>query len=266
MNRILASLLFASAITVTVPGCSLLPEQIDETKNWSAQKLFGMAKEAVAEGNYEQGIKLFEKLEARYPYGAHASQAQLEVAYAYYKDNEPESATATLDRFLQQHPAHPHVDYALYLKGMVNFIEDNGLLARLGSQDMSERDPRAAHEAFLAFKVLVERFPDSRYSEDARGRMRHLVNALGAHELHVARYYFKCGAYVAAVNRTKYVIEHYQTTSSAEEALALMAQSYDHLGMKDLAQDALRVLKQSYPQSVWLSGGPKQDAPWWKLW
>jgi outer membrane protein assembly factor BamD len=261
MTRILTALILA----IVMSGCSLLPEQIDETKAWSAQKLFTKAKEAVSEGNYEQGIKLFEKLESRYPYGSHASQAQLEVAYAYYKDNEPESALAALDRFIQQHPAHPHIDYALYLKGMVNFIEDNGLLARLGSQNLSERDPRAAHESFLAFKVLVQRYPDSKYSEDARGRMHYLVNALGAHELHVAHYYFTRGAYVAAANRAKYVIEHYAATASAEEALAVMAQSYGHLGMKDLQADALRVLKQNYPNSVWLSG-PKANAPWWKLW
>lgn len=261
MNRILTALVLA----VTLSGCSLLPEQIDETKNWSAQKFLINAKESVSDGNYSQGIKLFEKLESRYPYSAQASQAQIEIAYAHYKDNEPESALAALDRFIQQHPAHPHIDYALYLKGMVNFIEDNGLLSRIGSQDMSERDPRAAHEAFAAFKVLTTRFPDSKYSDDARGRMRYLVNALGAHELHVAHYYLKRGAYVAAANRAKYVIEHYSTTTAAEEALAVMAQSYEHLGMKDLQADTLRVLKQNYPNSRWLSG-PQPSAPWWKLW
>lgn len=262
MKRILSSLL----LIATVSACSLLPEQIDETKNWSAQKLFSRAKESSGEGNYEEAIKFFEKLEARYPYGAYAQQAQLEVAYAYYKDNEPESALAALDRFIRLHPAHPHVDYAYYLKGMVNFIEDSGLLAKLGGQDLSERDPRAAQEAFVAFRALVERFPNSRYAEDARARMAYLVNALASHELHVARYYLKRGAWLAAANRAKSIIERHQTTPAAEEALAIMAQSYANLGLNDLSADALRVLKLNYPNSAWLSGGPKPDKPWWKLW
>ena len=261
-SRILAALL---ALTM-LSACSLLPEQIDETRDWSAQKLFNRAKESSGEGNFEEAIKYFEKLEARYPYGAYVQQAQLEVAYAHYKDNDPESALAALDRFIQLHPAHPHVDYAYYLKGMVNFIEDKGLLASLGGQDLSERDPRAAQEAFIAFSTLVERFPNSRYTEDARARMAYLVNALAAHELHVARYYLKRDAWLAAANRAKVIIEQHQTTPAAEEALAIMAQSYANLGLKDLSADALRVLKLNYPNSVWLSGGPKADKPWWKLW
>lgn len=262
MIRILSALLLLAAL----PACSLLPEQIDETKDWSVQKIYAKAKENVADGNYEQAVKMFEKLEARYPYSAQAQQAQLEVAYAYYKDNEPESAIAALDRFIRMHPTHPHVDYAYYLKGIVNFIEDRGLLARLGSQDMSERDPRAAQESFLAFKELVTRFPDSKYAEDARGRMAYLVDSLSRYELHVARYYAKRKAYVAAANRTKYIIEHYQNTPCIEEALALQARVYAEMGMKDLSEDSLRVLKLNYPNSIWLKGGPNSDSPWWKLW
>jgi outer membrane protein assembly factor BamD len=265
MRRILAPMLLLAALA----GCGLLPEQIDETKDWSAQRLYTAAKSELAEGNYERAIKLFERLEARYPYGPYAQQAQLEVAYAYYKDNEPASAIAAADRFIKLYPNHPHVDYAYYLKGLANFVEERGLLAGLGSQDMSERDPKAARESFDAFKELVTRFPDSKYTPDALARMRYLVNALASHEVHVARYYFKRGAYVAAANRGKYVVEHYPQAPALEEALYLMAMSYDRLDLPDLRDDALRVLKHNFPNSPYLTGqDPRKDKerPWWQFW
>jgi outer membrane protein assembly factor BamD len=263
MKRILA-LLFAAAL---LSACGLLPEQIDDTKNWSAAKLYTAAKEALHEGNFTQAIQMFEKLEARFPYGPYAEQAQLEIAYAYYKDNEPISAIAACDRFTKLHPNHANVDYAHYLKGLANFVEDQNLLAGLADQDMSERDPKAAREAFAAFKELVTQFPDSKYTPDARARMTYLVNALAANEVHVARYYYKRGAYVAAANRGKYVLQHYQQAPALEEALAIMARSYDRLGLADLRDDASRVLRQNFPNSLWLSGdGVKKDPPWWKFW
>ncbi|HRH80414.1 MAG TPA: outer membrane protein assembly factor BamD [Thiobacillaceae bacterium] len=266
MKHILAPV-FTLFLALTLSACGLLPEQIDETKSWSASRLYTSAKEAVNEANYERAIQLFEKLEARYPYGPYAQQAQLEVAYAYYKDNEPISAMAACDRFIKLHPSHPHVDYAYYLKGLANFLEDQGLLARFGDQDMSERDPRAAREAYEAFKELVDRFPNSKYTEDAAARMRYLVNALAAHEVHVARYYFKRGAYVAAVNRGKYVVEHYQRTPAVEEAMGIMARSYGKLGLDDLRDDTLRVLKLNFPNSAWLTGeGLRAERSWWKFW
>ena len=263
MKRILAVLLALSLLG----ACSLLPEQIDETKTWSASKLYAKAKEQLAEGNYTQSIQYFEKLESRFPYGPYAQQAQLEVAYAYYKDNEPVSAIAACDRFIKLHPNHANVDYAYYLKGLANFNEDTSLLAVLGDQDMSERDPQAAREAFQSFKELTTLFPDSKYTPDAVARMKYLVNALAYHEVHVARYYYKRGAYVAAANRAKYVLEHYQQAPATEESLAIMARSYDKLAMNDLRDDALRVLKQNFPTSPWLTGdGLKQDKAWWNFW
>lgn len=265
MTRILAPLLVAAVLA----GCGLLPEQIDETKDWSAQRLYAAAKSDLNEGNYERAIQMFERLEARYPYGPYAQQAQLEVAYAYYKDNEPVSAIAAADRFIKLHPNHPHVDYAYYLKGLANFVEERGLLAGLGSQDMSERDPKAARESFDAFKELATRFPDSRYTPDAIARMKYLVNALASHEVHVARYYFKRGAYVAAANRGKYVVENYPQAPALEEALYLMAMSYDRLDLTDLRDDALRVLRLNFPHSPYLAGkDPKtgKERAWWKFW
>jgi outer membrane protein assembly factor BamD len=263
MRRILALLMALGLLA----GCSLLPEEVDETKNWSASKLYYTAKEALNEGNFERAVKLFESLEARYPYGAYAQQAQLEVAYAYYKDNEPASAIAACERFIKLHPNHPHVDYAYYLRGLANFVEDQSFLARFGDQDMSDRDPKSAREAFEAFQQLAARFPQGKYTPDAIARMKYLVNALASNEIHVARYYYKRGAYVAAANRGKYVLEHYQQSPALEDALAIMARSYDKLGMNDLRDDALRVLKLNFPKSEYASGDIKvQEKAWWKFW
>jgi len=263
MPRILAFLLLLSSLT----GCGLLPEVIDETKNWSASKLYYSAKESLADANYTEAVKMFERLEARYPYGAYAQQSQLEVAYAYYKDNEPASAIAACERFIKLHPNHPNADYAYYLKGLANFVEDTTLLAKFSDQDMSERDPKSAREAFESFKELATRFPQSKYTADAVGRMQYLVNNLAQHEVRVARYYYKRGAYVAAAARGKYALENYQQSPALEEGLAIMAKSYDKLNLPDLRDDALRVLKLNFPKSPYVAGdGPVQEKPWWKLW
>jgi outer membrane protein assembly factor BamD len=247
-------------------GCGMLPEQIDETAGWNAQKLYSEAKASMTEGGYDRAIKLFEKLEARYPYGRFAQQAQIEIAYAYYKSSEPALALAAADRFIRLHPNHPNVDYVYYLKGLVTFNEDLGLLGALANQDLSERDPKGARESFDTFKELVARFPDSRYADDARLRMRYLVNSLAGHEVHVARYYHRRGAYVAAINRAQAAVANYPDAPAIEEALYLLVQSYDALGLTDLRNDADRVLKTNFPDSVYLAGGPADKRPWWQLW
>ena len=247
-------------------GCSLLPEVHDETRNWSAQKLFSEAKAQMAEGGYEKAIKYFETLEARFPYGRYAQQAQLEVAYAYFKSSEPVSAIAACDRFIKLHPNHPNVDYAYYLKGLVNFNEDLGLLGSVARQDMTERDPKAARESFESFKELATRYPTSKYAPDAVARMKYLVNALASHEVHVARYYLRRGAYVAAANRGQFVLQNYPQAPATEEALALVVKAYDAMGMNDLRDDTLRVMQKNFPGSVALDKRENTGAPWWKLW
>lgn len=249
-----------------VGGCSGMPEQVDETVGWNAQRIYSEAKEAMTDGAYDRAIQLFERLEARYPYGRYAQQAQLEVAYAQYKTGEAALAIAAADRFIRLHPNHPHVDYAYYLKGLATFNEDLGLLAGVSNQDLSERDPKGAQESFDTFKELVTRFPESRYAEDATQRMQYLVGALAAYEVHVARYYHRRGAYVAAINRAKTAITNYPGTPAVEEALFLLVRSYDALGMNELRDDADRVMRLNYPQSVYFTGGPQQDKPWWQLW
>jgi outer membrane protein assembly factor BamD len=253
-------------------GCGLLPDVVDETSGWSAQKLYSEAKENLNEGNYERAIKLFESLEARYPYGRFAQQAQIEIAYAYYKDNEPISAIAAADRFIKLHPNHPNVDYVYYLKGLVNFNDDTGILGRLSmlgmraEQDMSERDPRAAREAFLSFKELVTRFPESKYAPDSVARMKYLVNALASHEVHVAKYYLKREAWVAAANRAKEVLKTYPEAPAVEEALVILVFSYDKLKLTDLRDDAQRVLSLNFPNSAYAKGVNLEGKAWYSFW
>lgn len=254
------------AAVLALGGCGLLPEVKDETAGWSAQKLYAEAKDNLNDGNYERAVKLFEKLESRYPFGRYAQQSQLEVAYAYYKDNEPISAIAACDRFIKLHPNHPNVDYAYYLKGLANFNEDLGLLGKLVDQDLSERDPRAARDAFLSFKELVTRFPDSKYAEDASARMKYLVNALAGNEVHVAKYYLKREAWVAAANRAKEVLKTYPEAPALEEALAIMVIAYDKLGLTDLRDDAQRVLQLNFPNSRYAKGVSTEGKAWYRFW
>ena len=260
--------LFALAVFLVafLSGCSLLPDEIDETRDWTPNKLYTEAKTAIAEGSYDKGIKFFEKLESRYPYGRYAQQAQLEVAFAYYKQQEPASAIAACDRFIRLHPTHPSVDYAYYLKGLVNFNEDLGLLGHVSNQDLTERDPKAARESFEAFKELVTRFPQSKYAPDAAARMKYLVNALAAHEVHVARYYMKRGAFVAAANRAQFAVKTYPDAPANEEALFVMVKAYDALGLNDLRDDSERVMRKNFPNSEYYKRGLNRKEPWWKLW
>jgi outer membrane protein assembly factor BamD len=251
----------------SVAACSWFGGDHDETKNWSAAKLYSEAKSNLNDRNYTQAIKYYQKLEARYPYGRFAQQAQIEIAYAHYKDNEPALALAAADRFIKLHPNHPNVDYVYYLKGLANFNEDLGILGFVGNQDMTERDPKAAAEAFDAFKEVVNRFPESKYTPDALARMKYLVNALAAHEVHVARYYLKRGAHVAAINRVQHALKTYPQAPANEEGLVILVKSYDALGMKDLRDDAERVMMKNFPKSPYLKGsGPRRDFSWWQIW
>jgi len=232
-------------------ACSFIDKH-DPTAGYSAEKLYREAKEALDGGQYDLAIKRYETLESRFPYGRYSQQGQLEIAYAYYKQSEQASAVAATERFMKLHPNHPNVDYAYYLKGLVYFNEDLGLLGKVSRQDRTERDPKAARESFDAFKELVQRFPESKYTPDALARMKYLVNALASHEVHVARYYMKRGAYVAASNRAQYALRNYPQAPAQEDALLIMIQAYDVLGMHELRNDAERVLRKNFPDSAQL--------------
>ncbi|WP_082615974.1 outer membrane protein assembly factor BamD [Massilia sp. Root418] len=247
-------------------GCSLLPEKADETKGWSATKLYSEAKEELAGGHYERAIQLFEKLESSYPFGTYAVQAQMEIAYANYKAQDQAQALAAVERFIKLHPNHANVDYMYYLRGLISFNDQIGFLNFIYEQDPTERDPKATREAFAAFKALVDKFPDSQYTPDAIDRMKYLINAMASYEVHVARYYYRRGAYLAAVNRAMGVISDYRDSPSIEEALFIMIRGYEKMGNVQLHDDALRVFKQNYPNSKFLDEGVKKERQWWKLW
>jgi outer membrane protein assembly factor BamD len=252
-------------VAALLAGCSSTPD--DKTNSWSPNKLYSEAKDEANSGAYDKAIPLFEKLEGRAAGTPLAQQAQLEKAYAQYKSGDQAQAEATLDRFIKLHPASPAMDYALYLKGIVNFNDNLGAFAFLSRQDLSERDQKAAKESFESFKELVARFPDSRYAPDARARMNYIVNSLAQYEVHVARYYYSRGAYVAAINRAQTALNDYQTVPALEEALFIMIRSYDALGMTQLRDDTKRVMDKNYPNSSYLARGFKSSQdPWWKVW
>ena len=239
MGRSLISLILAALL---VQGCSWLPEQKDETRNWSAERFYTEASTALAENNYDDAIKYYEMLEARYPYGYYAAQAQLDVAYAYYKYDEPDAAIDALERFIRLHPDHPQTAYANYMKGVVNLNRNLGLVDRFIPTDATQRDPAAYAQSYKDFMEVVNQYPDTPYARDARQRALYLHNSLAMHEIHIADYYMDRGAYLAAAKRAAGVIENYQRTPAARRALEIMIEAYTKLGMDDLAEDARRVL------------------------
>jgi len=257
--------LFLATGALLLDGCSTTP--VDKTANMSPDQIYAEAKDELKVGAYDKAITLLEKLEGRAAGTPLAQQAQLDKAYAQYKSEQPAQATATLDRFIKLHPASPALDYALYLKGIINFNEDLGLFSSIIQQDLAERDQQAAKESFASFKELVTRFPSSRYTPDAQLRMSYIVNSLAKYEVHVARYYFSRGAYLAAINRAQLAISDYREAPALEEALFILVKSYDALNMPQLRDDAQRVLELNYPQSEFLSQGFRTRInPWWKFW
>ena len=253
-------------LSFVVAGCSSTPEA-DRTASWSPNKIYAEAKDEASSGAYDKAIPLYEKLEGRAAGTPLAQQAQLDKAYAQYKGGEQAQALATLDRFMKLHPASPAMDYALYLKGLVNFNDNLGIFGFISRQDLSERDQKAAKESFESFKELVGRFPDSRYASDSRLRMSYIVNSLAQSEVHVARYYYSRGAYIAAINRAQSAIADYRDVPALEEATFILYKSYDALGMADLRDDTRRIMEKTYPKSQYMSKGFKSaDTPWYKFW
>lgn len=255
-------------LLLTLTACSLLeplPDGNTPTKALAAEEIYAAAKEKFNEGSYDAAIKLYESLQSRYPYGRYAQQSMLEMAYAYYRQDEPDPAISTADRFIKQFPNNPHVDYAYYVKGLANFNGEISVLNSIAGQDPTERDPQAAQDSFNAFRELVVRFPNSKYTPDARLRMQYLVNALARHELHVADYYLRRGAYIAAVNRAQGIIKQYPHSPSTREALKIMAQAYDAMGMTDLRDDAQRVLAANNDTPTPIADA-RTEKRWWQFW
>jgi len=223
----------------------------------SVEELYAKGHAALIKEKYPKAINAFRSLQSRYPYGRHAEQTQLDLAYAYFKNAEPDAALAEANSFIRLNPTHPHVDYAYYLKGLINFQEDRGLftgfLERVNLfEGLLIPAPRSAQDSFQAFRDLVTRFPESRYAQDARQRMAYLLNVMAMHDVQIARFYFDRGAYVATVNRAKHVVEHYQQAAAVEDALGIMVEAYREMELDDLAEDTLRVLRSNFPTSRYL--------------
>jgi outer membrane protein assembly factor BamD len=234
--------LIVTILVAGLAGCGMLTKEYDQTEGWTAAEIYTKAAREMDSGNYQGAIEMYQKLETRYPFGRYAMQGQLDVAYAHYKAEEPEAAIAAADRFIKLYPQNPYVDYAYYLKGIVNYNRSVGFIDRFVPTDASQRDPGSALDAFEDFSILVQQFPDSRYAGDARQRMLYLRNNLAKNEVNVARYYMKRGAYIAAANRAQYVIERFQRTPAVEDALVVLIDAYEALGKTGPASDARRVL------------------------
>src|SRR5574340_121002 len=262
-------------LLLTLTACSIfdpLPTGSAPDKYMPVEEIYSQAKSELNDENFESAIKLYETLQSRYPYGRYAQQALLEMAYAYYRQGEAESAVSSAERFIKQYPNNPHVDYAYYVKGLANFHGEVSLLQSAGGQDPTERDPKAAQDSFAAFKDLVTRFPNSKYTPDSRVRMRYLVNMLAKYELHVASYYLRRGAYVAAANRAQGILTQYPNSPSTRDALDVLAQAYDAMGMTDLRDDTRRVLEKNSGAPASPAGdeipadGAKSGKSWWQFW
>jgi outer membrane protein assembly factor BamD len=270
MNRSVAALL-AFTLCLLVAGCGTWGEPKDDKKNWNAEQWYRAAKEELDAGNWLAAVKLYEQLESRFPYGKFAQQAQLDTAYAQYKEGETAQAVTTIDRFIKAYPNHAALDYALYLKALANFKEDLGPIATwLAGQDLADRDQKAARESFEIFKDLVSRYPESRYAEDSRRRMEYLVDALARNELNVARYYLRRGAWLAAANRAQGILTRFPNAPTRREALGVMVEAYDRMGMTELRDDAKKVLAKNYAGerlgeagSNRARGGGFLGWPWW---
>ena len=274
-RRLGAGLLLASLV---LAGCSTKPKEPSEEAQQQGsasgsilpagvEQLYADAKDDMASGAWDAAIKKLERVEGRAAGTILAQQAQVDLAYAYWRSGERAQALAAIDRFIKLNPSSPALDYALYLRGVINFNDDIGVMGSLAGQDLAERDSKASRDAYQAFKQLVAQFPDSAYAEDARLRMDYIVNTLAEYELHVARYYFRRGAYVAAANRAQQAVVDFDGAPATEAALFIMVRSYDRLGLDDLRDDAQRVFKMNFPNSKLTDQDLRRNGKaWWHIW
>jgi outer membrane protein assembly factor BamD len=239
--------LIVTPILLVLIACSGNDELPDMAADTGEQQMYEESQRYLGNNNFNLAVRSLQLLESRYPFGKYAEQAQLELIYAHYGAYEHEAAVEAADRFIRLHPQHPNVDYAYYMKGLSAYTGNEDVFARFVPTDQTKRDTSQAKEAFAEFAQLVARFPDSPYAADAKARMVHLRNLLARHEINVANYYFRRGAYLAATNRGKYVVENFQRTPAVPDGLAVMAQGYILLGEDELARDAISTLALNYP-------------------
>lgn len=252
------------AATLQLAGCGSTRSELAPGDN--AQRLYEDAREDMDSGSYENAVRKLERVEGLAAGSLLAQQALLDMAYLNWRRGERAQALSTVERFIKLNPSSPGLDYALYLRGLINFNDNLGLLGSLGGQQLSERDQAASRDAYQAFMQLVDQFPNSRYTPDALQRMAYILNSLSEYEVHVARYYFRRGAYVAAANRAQHAVTEFPQAPSVEEALYILMASYGKLELKTLRDDAERVLRQNFPDSGFLTRGLAGEKPWWQLW
>jgi outer membrane protein assembly factor BamD len=256
-----------AAISIALAGCGVFgADKGDRTLKMTPEQLYAEARDELSSGRYSEAVKLLGTLESRYPFGAWAQQAQVDTAYAHYREGDRAQALVAIERFIRLHPTSQFLDYAYYLKGLINFNEQQGLLARFGRQDLSERDQRASREAFEAFREVATRFPDSKYAADSVARMRYLLNIMALGEVHIARYYYSRGAYVAAANRAQDVVRNFEETPAVEEALVILMKSYERLGLESLRADTDRILQLNFPNRGARAEAAVDGQRWWRFW
>ncbi len=246
----LTSLSLCALLAVSLTACSGMSQKknrADLNSTASAEQLLRVARTSVKHADFEEAIKQYETLEARYPLGRYAQQALLEQAYAYYKFDEPDTALDTIDRYMRLYPRGPKMDYALYLRGLINFTRGGSIIDKVFPRNFADLDNVRQKEAFHDFSQLITRHPGSVYAADAQKRLHFLKNSLGSNEINIAKYYYKRGAYLAAFNRAEYTIEHHQGTPAVVEALQLKICAAKKLGKQDLAKDTQRVLQLNFP-------------------
>ncbi|MDH5389412.1 MAG: outer membrane protein assembly factor BamD [Gammaproteobacteria bacterium] len=234
-------------ISIALSACSTI--EVDPTAEWTAKEFYDDARSSLESGEFQSAIKSLETLEARFPFDPYAKQAQLDVAYAYYKFEEPESAISAVDRFMRLHPRDPHIDYAYYLKGLVSFNRGTGFLDDWFPRDHARHDASVMQQAYNDFSTLVRLYPDSHYAGDSHQRMIFLRNKMAQKEIEIAEFYIKRETWLSAINRAKNVIERYQDSSWSHRALEIMVEGYKQLGLHDLAADAGRVLSLNEPDN-----------------
>lgn len=257
--RLIALCLIALSLSL-VTGCNRETREDDR----DAEALYAEAQQALNNRNFEQAIRLYRNLTTRFPFGRHAEQAQLDMAYALHRARQPEQALTTLDRFIRTYPTHPNVDYAWYLKGLVHYDQAMGSLRRIFPGQIVDRDQHSARRAFNDFQELTRRYPESRYVADARQRMVFLRNVMAEHEIVVGEYYFRRSAYVAAINRARFVIENYPNAPANVDALDLLERSFARLGLDELAVDTREVLEYNFAELA--NRPPERRSLWQRLW
>ena len=230
-------------------GCSSSDSEIDKVPDKSAQALFVDAREALDNGLYQKAINTLSAIDSRFPFGPISHQVQLDLIYAYYKSSNSDQGIALTDRFLKLNPNHPNIDYVYYMRALINESNEANLFQDLAGIDRSNRDPSSAREAFDDFRKIVDRYPNSKYAADSRKRMIKIKSRLAQYELSVARYYIKREAYASAANRGRYIVEYFSPSHEVEEALEIMIESYDQLGLEDLKRNAMQVLAANYPDN-----------------